>query len=127
MMLKLIAYLASTVHWAMPSADFVHVARKPKWPRRLLPLLPKVELTLLIGQYAQAYFLGARRKDSLTATMRAWREYLPSQLPLPHPSPRNVAWFKANPWFEGEVLPTLRERVGGLWRNAGHHPDAGAT
>ncbi|MGH8072930.1 MAG: uracil-DNA glycosylase family protein [Lysobacter sp.] len=86
------------------------------WHPRLLPLLPNVELTLLIGQYAQAYFLGTRRKGSLTATMRAWREYLPSQLPLPHPSPRNVAWFKANPWFEGEVLPTLRERVGGLLR-----------
>ncbi|GAB2625418.1 uracil-DNA glycosylase family protein [Novilysobacter erysipheiresistens] len=84
------------------------------WHPRLLPLLPKVELTLLTGQYAQAYFLGARRKGSLTATMRAWREYLPSQLPLPHPSPRNVAWFKANPWFEGEVLPTLREQVDGL-------------
>lgn len=88
------------------------------WHPRLLPLLPKVELTLLIGQYAQAHFLGARRKGSLTATMRAWREYLPSQLPLPHPSPRNVAWFKANPWFEGEVLPTLRERVDGLLRSA---------
>ncbi|MGH8085504.1 MAG: uracil-DNA glycosylase family protein [Lysobacter sp.] len=88
------------------------------WHPRLLPLLPKVELTLLIGQYAQAYFLGARRKGSLTATMRAWHEYLPSQLPLPHPSPRNVAWFKANPWFEGEVLPTLRERVDGLVRRA---------
>ena len=87
------------------------------WHPRLLPLLPNVELTLLIGQYAQAYFLGARRKGSLTETMRAWREYLPSQLPLPHPSPRNVAWFKANPWFEGEVLPTLRERVGGLLRS----------
>lgn len=86
------------------------------WHPRLLPLLPKVELTLLIGQYAQAYFLGARRKATLTATMRGWREYLPTQLPLPHPSPRNVAWFKANPWFEGEVLPTLRERVDGLLR-----------
>lgn len=94
------------------------------WHPRLLPLLPKVELTLLIGQYAQAYFLGARRKDSLTATMRAWREYLPSQLPLPHPSPRNVAWFKANPWFEGEVLPTLRERVDGLLRRADDHNPA---
>ena len=81
------------------------------WHPRLLPLLPKVGLTLLIGQYAQAYFLGAGRKESLTATMRAWRGYLPAYLPLPHPSPRNVAWFKANPWFEGEVLPTLRERV----------------
>ncbi|MGQ4660216.1 uracil-DNA glycosylase family protein [Lysobacter sp. F6437] len=86
------------------------------WHPRLLPLLPNVELTLLIGQYAQAYFLGTRRKGSLTTTMRAWREYLPSQLPLPHPSPRNVAWFKANPWFEGEVLPTLRERMGEVSR-----------
>ncbi len=86
------------------------------WHPQLLPLLPKVELTLLIGQYAQAYFLGVRRKGSLTNTMRAWREYLPTHLPLPHPSPRNVAWFKANPWFEGEVLPTLRERVHGVLR-----------
>lgn len=89
------------------------------WHPRLLPLLPNIGLTLLIGQYAQAYFLGARRKGNLTATMRAWHEYLPSQLPLPHPSPRNVAWFKANPWFEGEVLPTLRKQVAGLLRHAG--------
>jgi uracil-DNA glycosylase len=81
------------------------------WHPRLLPLLPNVGLTLLIGQYAQAHFLGSRRKANLTATMRAWRGYLPTHLPLPHPSPRNIAWFKANPWFEGEVLPTLRERV----------------
>jgi uracil-DNA glycosylase len=81
------------------------------WHPQLLPLLPDIGLTLLIGQYAQAWFLGPRRGDSLTATMRAWRDYLPHYLPLPHPSPRNVAWFKANPWFEGEVLPVLRQRV----------------
>ena len=81
------------------------------WHPRLLPLLPDVQLTLLVGQYAQAYFLGGRRKASLTDTMRAWREYMPTVLPLPHPSPRNVRWFKDNPWFEGEVLPTLRARV----------------
>lgn len=81
------------------------------WHPQLLPLLPNIELTVLIGQYAQAYFLGQRRGNNLTATMRAWRDYLPSELPLPHPSPRNVAWFKANPWFEGDVLPVLRERV----------------
>jgi uracil-DNA glycosylase len=84
------------------------------WHPRLMPLMPKVGLTLLIGQYAQAYFLGARRKPSLGETVRAWRDYLPAHLPLPHPSPRNVAWFKANPWFEAEVLPVLRERVHGL-------------
>ena len=81
------------------------------WHPRLLPLLPDVQLTLLIGQYAQVYFLGGRRKPSLTETVRAWREYMPSMLPVPHPSARNVGWFKANPWFEGEVLPTLRARV----------------
>jgi uracil-DNA glycosylase len=81
------------------------------WHPRLLPLLPGIDLTLLIGQYAQAHFLGAARKASLTDTVRAWREYLPAYVPLPHPSPRNVAWFKANSWFEEEVLPELRERV----------------
>lgn len=84
------------------------------WHPQLIPLLPDVGLTLLIGQYAQAYFLGTRRKNTLTDTMHAWREYLPRYLPLPHPSPRNVAWFKANPWFEREVLPTLRNRVHAL-------------
>ncbi|GGZ51246.1 hypothetical protein GCM10008101_00260 [Lysobacter xinjiangensis] len=84
------------------------------WHGRLLPLLPRVGLTLLIGQYAQAYFLGDRRKGTLTDTVRAWREYAPGVIPLPHPSPRNVAWFKANPWFEGEVLPTLRTHVAAL-------------
>ena len=81
------------------------------WHTRLLPLLPSIGLVLAIGQYAQAYHLGDRHKGSLTANLRAWREFLPETLPLPHPSPRNVAWFKANPWFEGEVLPELRARV----------------
>jgi uracil-DNA glycosylase len=84
------------------------------WHPRLLPLLPKVRLTLLVGQYAQAHVLGTQRKPSLGETVRAWRDYLPAHLPLPHPSPRNVGWFKANPWFEGEVLPVLRARVHAL-------------
>lgn len=84
------------------------------WHPRLLPLLPDIGLTLLIGHYAQAYFLGDRRKATLTDTVRAWRDYLPRHLPLPHPSPRNVAWFKANPWFEAEVLPILQARVRAL-------------
>ncbi|MEO6169613.1 MAG: uracil-DNA glycosylase family protein [Lysobacter sp.] len=81
------------------------------WHSRLLPLLPGVRLNILIGQYAQAYFLGPHRPGNLTATMRQWRDFLPRYLPLPHPSPRNVAWFKANPWFEGEVLPELKDAV----------------
>ena len=81
---------------------------------QLLPQLPRIELTLLIGQYAQRYFLGTARGDDLTATVRAYRDYLPRCLPLPHPSPRNIGWFRRNPWFETEVLPTLRRRVQAL-------------
>ena len=81
------------------------------WHPRLLPMLPQVQLVLAIGQYAQTYFLGEARKKTLTDTVQAWREYAPRVVPLPHPSPRNVAWFKHNPWFEGDVLPALRELV----------------
>lgn len=81
------------------------------WHPRLLPMLGQVRLTLLIGQYAQSYFLGERRKATLTDTVRAWRDYMPEYLPLPHPSPRNIGWFKANPWFEHDVVPALREQV----------------
>lgn len=81
------------------------------WHPQLLPLLGNVRLVLAIGQYAQQYFLGAQRKKTLTDTVRAWEEYAPRYFPLPHPSPRNIAWFQHNPWFEIEVLPALRERV----------------
>ena len=81
------------------------------WHPRLLPLLPDVRLTLLIGHHAQAYFLGGQRRPTTGDTVRAWRDYMPRYLPLPHPSPRNVAWFLRNPWFESEVLPALRGRV----------------
>ena len=84
------------------------------WHPRLLPLLPQVGLTLLIGNHAQAYFLGNARKATSGDTVQAWRDYLPRYLPLPHPSPRNIAWFKRNPWFDGEVLPELRTRVRAL-------------
>jgi len=83
----------------------------PLWHPKLRPLMPKIRLTLLIGQYAQAYYLGARRKKSLRETVQAYREYLPEFLPLPHPSPRNQLWLKQNPWFEQEVIPLLRLRV----------------
>jgi uracil-DNA glycosylase len=83
----------------------------PTWHPRLLPLLPRVELKLLVGQYALQRYLGERRRDTLTATVRAWREYLPEFLPLPHPSWRNTHWLKLNPWFEREVLPVLQRHV----------------
>jgi uracil-DNA glycosylase len=85
------------------------------WHPQLIPLLTNIELILLIGHYAQDFFLGARRRGTLTDTVRAWADYAPRYFPLPHPSPRNVGWFKQNPWFEAEVLPALRERIRALF------------
>ena len=86
----------------------------PLWQSRLLAQVPRIELTLLVGAYAQAHFLRRGGHVSVTATMRDWRTHAPRILPLPHPSPRNVAWFKANPWFEAELLPVLQGRVSRL-------------
>ncbi|MEO8628094.1 MAG: uracil-DNA glycosylase family protein [Betaproteobacteria bacterium] len=94
------------------------------WLDHLLAKLPHIELTLLIGLYAQRHFLGNRRKASLTETVKAWREFAPEYLPLPHPSARNTPWFQRNPWFEGELLPGLRERIAGLQR-VGEPPSLG--
>ncbi len=81
------------------------------WHARVLELLPEIRLTLLFGRYAQRYFLGENLKKDLTSTVRAWREYAPRFLPMPHPSPRNIGWLKRNPWFEDEVVPELRRRL----------------
>ena len=81
------------------------------WLGQLLAQLPHIELTLLIGLYAQRHFLARRRKASLTETLKAWREFEPNYLPLPHPSARNAPWFQRNPWFEQDLLPVLRQRV----------------
>ena len=81
------------------------------WRTRLMAALPRMELTLLVGSYAQAWALGDRAKATMTDTVAAWREYLPHYLPMPHPSWRNTAWLKRNPWFEKEVTPYLRHRV----------------
>jgi uracil-DNA glycosylase len=83
----------------------------PAWRQPLLAALPRVELTLVIGTYAQAYHLGDAPQDDLTSTVRAWRDHWPERLPLPHPSPRNNPWLRKNPWFEEDVLPTLRRRL----------------
>ena len=84
------------------------------WLDQLLARLPGIELTLLIGQHAQRHFLGSRRKGSLADTARAWQEYAPDYLPLPHPSPRNQPWFQRHPWFERQVVPVLRARISAL-------------
>lgn len=82
------------------------------WRERLLACLPDLELTLVIGRYAHAHHLGERQKSSLTETVRAWREFWPTLLPLPHPSPRNNLWLRRNPWFEKKTVPALRTRLG---------------
>src|SRR6185437_6223487 len=92
----------------------------PRWHPLLLPRLRDVELTLAIGGYAIDALLGARKRATLTETVRAWREYFAEGvLPLPHPSPRNTAWFVHHPWFEREAIPALRERVRELLSQGG--------
>jgi uracil-DNA glycosylase len=81
------------------------------WLDHLLAKLPRIELTLLIGQYAQRHFLAGRRKPSLAETAKAWREYAPQYIPLPHPSPRNQPWLKRHIWFEEQLVPMLRSRI----------------
>lgn len=80
------------------------------WLDQLLARLPHIEATLLIELHAQRRFLGHRRKTSLTETVRAWREFAPDYLPLPHPSARNTRWFQGNPWFEHDLLPVLKRK-----------------
>ncbi len=77
------------------------------WLPKLLTDLPNIQLTLLIGQYAQRHYLGKRAKKNLTQTVAAFADYLPNYFPLPHPSPRNNIWLKRNPWFEKIILPAL--------------------
>ncbi|TXE10300.1 uracil-DNA glycosylase family protein [Algoriphagus aquimarinus] len=88
----------------------------PTWHQKMMNQMPEVKLTLLIGQYAQKFYLGERRKKTLTETVRNFELYLPEYIPLVHPSPRNLMWRRRNPWFEEEVVPTLRERVHELIR-----------
>jgi uracil-DNA glycosylase len=91
----------------------------PLWQRRVRSHLPHIGLTLLVGAYAQAFHLGARRRASMTKTVGAFGDYLPDFLPLPHPSWRNTAWLRRNPWFEADLLPVLRARVGSLVGTSG--------
>jgi uracil-DNA glycosylase len=88
----------------------------PQWRDLLMAALPQLELVLLVGQYAQRWHLGAEARSGLTDTVARWREIVgregrPIHVPLPHPSWRNNAWIKRNPWFEAELLPWLRVAV----------------
>mgnify|MGYP000450369844 FL=1 len=82
----------------------------PAWRDQLLAYLPNIEVTLLVGAYAQNYHLQVKSR-TLTETVKAWQSYWPSILPLPHPSPRNNIWLSRNPWFEEEIIPVLRQHV----------------
>lgn len=82
----------------------------PAWREELLAHLGAVELTMVIGAYAQAWHLGAK-SERVTDVVRSWPDRWPTVMPLPHPSPRNRIWMRKNPWFEAEVLPRLRARV----------------
>lgn len=81
------------------------------WRIKLMEAMPQIETVLLVGQYAQKWHLGRAAHPRLTETVREWRQFTPYYLPMPHPSWRNIAWLRRNPWFEEEVLPWLRERV----------------
>jgi uracil-DNA glycosylase len=86
----------------------------PLWHPPLLALMPQIELVLLVGSHAQAWYLGKQRRKSMTETVAAWRSYLPRFIPTPHPSWRNTAWLNRNPWFGAELVPELRRRVAGM-------------
>ncbi|WP_106743459.1 uracil-DNA glycosylase family protein [Yoonia maritima] len=81
------------------------------WRERILPTLQAVELTLIIGRYAIDWHLPTYSSSTVTAAVKSWVRLWPKQLILPHPSPRNNRWLKANPWFEDDIIPALQERT----------------
>lgn len=89
-----------------PRKDFA-----PLWHPKIIEQMPQIQLTLLIGSHAHAFYLQARRKRTLSETVRNYHVYLSKYFPLVHPSPRNNIWHKKNPWFKGEIVPVLREKV----------------
>ncbi|OBX26691.1 uracil-DNA glycosylase [Gelidibacter algens] len=89
----------------------------PKWHEKVWNLMPNVELILLIGAYAQRYYLKKDAKKTLTQTVANYDEYLPKYFPIPHPSPRNQFWLTRNPWYEAEVVPQLRRVIKTILRS----------
>ncbi|HRP31626.1 MAG TPA: uracil-DNA glycosylase family protein [Agriterribacter sp.] len=83
----------------------------PLWHPKILKNIKGSPLILLIGQYAQRYYLGKQNKERLTETVKSYSEYLPRYFPLPHPSPRNQYWVTINPWFMQKAIPELQKRI----------------
>jgi uracil-DNA glycosylase len=91
----------------------------PLWREPLLEAMPHIALTLVIGQYGMDWHLKEATNGNLTQTVKDWQSHWPKLLPMPHPSPRNNLWLKANPWFALEVLPPLQSRVRAILSGAG--------
>lgn len=89
-----------------PRKDFAK-----KWHSKVLDLLPEIKLIILVGKYAQDYYLHDSKKNNLTETVHNYQEYLPKYFPIVHPSPLNFRWQNKNPWFEEEVVPVLKDKV----------------
>lgn len=79
------------------------------WHAQVMAALPDIRLTVLVGGHAHRWHLG--RRTPVTETVAGWRDHAPRLFPLPHPSWRNTAWLKRNPWFETDLLPPLRAEV----------------
>lgn len=92
-----------------PRTDFA-----PLWHTKLLELMPDIELTVLIGQYAQKYYLGKNMQKNLTETVHNYESYIPRYFPIVHPSPLNFRWQTKNPWFEKDLIPVLQNTVASI-------------
>lgn len=87
-----------------------------KWHARLIQAMPNLQLTMLVGSYANKYYLHLKSNAKLTDIVHNYKQYLPQYFPLVHPSPRNQLWMSRNPWFEKEVLPDLKQRIDDILR-----------
>ena len=105
----------TSIPWNDKSGDnlrnWLGIDRPTFYNADLITLMPNATLVLLIGQYAQNYYLGDKAKNTLTETVHHFKTYLPKYLPLPHPSPRNNIWQAKNEWFGREVLPELKRKI----------------
>ena len=95
-----------------PRKNFAH-----KWHPRVLELMPDIKLIILVGKYAQDYYLKDKKEKNLTETVKNYKKYLPKYFPIVHPSPLNFRWHNKNPWFLEEIVPKLKYRVSRILEN----------